>query len=56
MPDGKIPKSDLDLVTCDYLKCDVRGEYTNCYLHLEERCKIYTNHKLDDVLDDENSG
>ena len=49
MPDGesKIPKSDLNLVTCDYLECIERGEYTNCYLDLEKRCRIYINYEIE---------
>lgn len=47
MPDGEVPKADLDLVTCDYLECGSKGEYTNCYLNLEKRCKIYVVHEIE---------
>ena len=43
MPNGdkKIFQKDMDLVTCEYDNCPFIGEYTVCYLGLEEKCMRY---------------
>ena len=42
----KVATKNLDVVTCDNLKCDIRGDYWKCYLRKEAICPIYIEYMI----------
>ena len=38
-------RHDLEMIMCDNLKCQERGDYARCYLDIYKNCKHYERRK-----------
>jgi len=40
----RIVRKVEDLISCDFKKCEIRGDYWKCYMGNERKCPIYLQH------------